>query len=150
MKRYLPSACLSLWRHYISLIHTAVKVTTWGLGIKKNSQCGLRLTISCRLYFGLSWNISILINMFQFFCSYLCFISCKRFYVSLIFKYIFFGPWSDPWSNPWSEPWSDPWSGLWFDPVRSKFCWRRKKKCYGKPRYLYFTSIIPEVESTLV
>ena len=73
MKRYLPFACLSPWRHYISLIDTAVKVTTWGLGIKKNSQCGLRLTISCRLYFGLSRN-------------------CKQFYVSLIFKYIFFGP----------------------------------------------------------
>ena len=36
MKRYLPFACLSLWRHYISLIDTAVKVTTWGLGIKNN------------------------------------------------------------------------------------------------------------------
>ena len=128
-----------------------------GLGIKKNSQCGLRLTISCRLDFGLSRNISILINMFQFFALiYVLLVVSNSMFFD--FQIYFFGPWSDPWSNPWSdpwsnpwsEPWSDPWSGLWFDPVRSKFCWRRKKKCYGKPRYLYFTSIKPELESTLV
>ena len=46
MKKYLPLACLSPWRHYTTLIDTAVKVTTWGLGIKKNFQWGLHHTIS--------------------------------------------------------------------------------------------------------
>ena len=46
MKRYLPLACLSLWRHFITLIDTAVEVTTWGLGILKKFQWGLRLAIS--------------------------------------------------------------------------------------------------------
>ena len=58
MKRYLPLACLSPWWHFIALIDTAVEVTPWGLGIKKNFQWDLRLAISRRLYFGLSRNIS--------------------------------------------------------------------------------------------
>ena len=63
-KKYFPLACLSLWGHHITLIDTDVKVTTWGVEKKKYFQWGLRLTISRRPYFGLSRNISDLINIF--------------------------------------------------------------------------------------
>ena len=45
MKKYLPLTCLSPWRHYTTLIDTAVKVTR-DLGINKNFQWGLHHTIS--------------------------------------------------------------------------------------------------------
>ena len=41
-----------------SSLNTAVKVTTWGFGAKKTSQCGLYSIMPHRLYFGVARKIS--------------------------------------------------------------------------------------------
>ena len=38
MKWYVLLAYLLLWRHYTTILDTALKVTTWGFGAKKNSS----------------------------------------------------------------------------------------------------------------
>ena len=91
MKWYVPLAYLLLWRHYTTILDTAVKVTTWGL----------RSIMSRRL-------CSSVIFVFHSCFLYYHFIKDLMFYFQ---DSSFFDSWSNPWSNPISKPWSDRWSG---------------------------------------
>ena len=67
MKWHVPLAWLRLWRHYTTLFDTAVKLTTWGFGGKRNSSgtcaplCYVDFVLACHATFLIS------INIFSFF-----------------------------------------------------------------------------------
>ena len=100
MKWYVPRDCLHPWWHYTTSLDTALKVTTWGFWAEKKLLMGLALYYVTQTLF---WLVP------------------QNFYLSNMIRSMIRDPNRDPIFDPIRDP-------IWSDPVRSRFCRRRKLK----------------------